>query len=471
MSKKGISKWNEEKIIEELKIIIKEIYHFPTFKELVSLNRSDLIHAIQRNGGLNKFRQLFGYEILHRHNGYWNDKIIIEELTKIKNEIGHFPTGKELINSQQYDLVNAIHRNGGILKFRKLLGDSPLRVSKGYWTEETIIQELKEIKDKIGHFPTQIELANLGHSDLSTAISKHGGLNKFRILFRYEPFHKPKDYWSDETILQDLAKIKENIGHFPTQNELKIMGRSDLVTAIAQNGGINKFRILMGYDYKKKPTGYWSDEIVIRELKKTIDKLGHFPTYPELIDIGQSDLATQISVHGGINKFRELCGESLSFYQKYRSELASYTNKRGKSTERVVKSILQNWCKQNQKIELMYNTNLSKGHIIEFVCNTNKTIGIDVTNTETKYAISRKYSHKSYHKYLDELWIVVFSDTFNDSDYNKWKQKSPKNVKVMSVYTFLEELDYSLDSQTKSKIDRYCSCTFHTKEELQNNIQ
>jgi len=39
----------------------------------------------------------------------------------------------------------------------------------------------------------------------------------------------------------------------------------------------------------------------------------------------------------------------------------------------------------------------------------------------------------------------------------------------MSIYNFLKELDYSLDEHTKSKIDKYNQCTFHTKEEFKNN--
>ncbi len=34
------------------------------------------------------------------------------------------------------------------------------------------------------------------------------------------------------------------------------------------------------------------------------------------------------------------------------------------------------------------------------------------------------------------------------------------------INTFLKELDYSIDIQMQQKIDRYCRCTFHTKDEL-----
>jgi hypothetical protein len=463
---KGESKWNDDIIIIDLSNIKDSIGHFPTYSEIRNIRGSDLLHVIQKHGGLNKFRKFFGYDPLHKENGFWSDSVIIEKLMKVKNDIGHFPTRKELIDVGRNDLYSAISRHGGILKFRKLLGDEPLRSPKGFWTDKTLIQDLSKIKSEIGHFPSQKELTYLGRTDLTTAISQHGGLNKFRKLFGYESIHKPDGHWSDNIIVNDLNPIISQLGHFPTQPELKSMKRYDLASAINNQGGSNKFRTLMGYEFIKKPNGFWSDKIMVQELLKIKIDIGHFPTNDELIDNGHSDLTTQISQHGGINKFRELCGEHPSLYQKYRSESASYTNKRGRKTENFVKSILQDWCLQNNYPEPSYNQKISKSNIIEFVCNTNKKIGIDVTNTTTKYAITTKYRHKQYHLHLDELWIVVFSDVFIEQDYIKWNQKSPHNVRVMSIDTFLNELDYSLDEMSRDKMDKLCKCTFHTKEEL-----
>ncbi len=112
-------------------------------------------------------------------------------------------------------------------------------------------------------------------------------------------------------------------------------------------------------------------------------------------------------------------------------------------------------------------------NVIEFVCNTGRSIGIDVTNTKNTNgkSIRNKYRHKDYSKHLDELWIVVFSDVFTSQDYDLWNDESPENVKVMSIDEFLEELDYSADEATRCKIGKFCECTFRSKEELKIHRQ
>jgi len=93
-----------------------------------------------------------------------------------------------------------------------------------------------------------------------------------------------------------------------------------------------------------------------------------------------------------------------------------------------------------------------------------------VTNTRLKEAVRRKWTHKDYYKYLDEFWVVVFSDSFKELDYIKWNDSSPDNVKVFSIYQFLEELDYSVNEQIKDKINKLEKCTFRTKEQFKKKI-
>jgi hypothetical protein len=150
---KGESKWTEEKTLEELKKVTTEIGHFPTLRELSAMERSDLWAAIQKHGGSNRFRERLGAEIIQAPAGFWTDEKILEKLKKIKDEIGHFPSQKELAAMDRADLQNAIQRHGGSNYFRNLLGVELIRVSAGHWTIEKILEDLKKIMDDIGHFP------------------------------------------------------------------------------------------------------------------------------------------------------------------------------------------------------------------------------------------------------------------------------------------------------------------------------
>lgn len=107
-------KWDENKIIEELKEVISQIGRFPRQKDL----KVDLSGAIANYGGFNYFAPKMGYKC--KLQKYWNDEKIIGELYKIGKEMGYFPTNKEikLLNNSLY---HAITRHGGMTKYRKMM--------------------------------------------------------------------------------------------------------------------------------------------------------------------------------------------------------------------------------------------------------------------------------------------------------------------------------------------------------------
>ena len=57
-----------ERILEGLKTIKNEIGHFPTVAELRTLGRGDLLGAINKHGGINRFLLLIGLKI-HTQQG------------------------------------------------------------------------------------------------------------------------------------------------------------------------------------------------------------------------------------------------------------------------------------------------------------------------------------------------------------------------------------------------------------------
>jgi hypothetical protein len=328
--------------------------------------------------------------------------------------------------------------------------------------EDIIKEELKIIINNIEHFPTQHELSKY-NSSILFSVKKNGGINKFRKLLGYESFYE-KNFWSEEKIIEELKIIKEKLGHFPLYRELDIRG---FTHAIDKFGGLNKFRELLGYKLIHRPRNYWTIKNTQIELEILIKEINHFPSIEELITFGRSDLIHAIAKNDGIVVFKKLLGYPILTNDKYISKLMRYSVIRGKKSESVVKNILIDYCKQHNLSEPQYNKKLATGNVIEFVCNTNKTIGIDVTNTKSnKRNILNKWLKKDYYKHLDELWIVIFSNTITEQDYIKWNNESPPNVKIFSIYNFLKELEYSLDENTKNKIDKYNQCTFHNKEEF-----
>lgn len=337
---------------------------------------------------------------------------------------------------------------------------------KGYkWNDNNIIKSIQDFIKEYNHFPKKEELIKIGRNDLVHAIQRSkGGLKKYHKMLGYEQYYNNEGYWTEENTVYYLKLIEKDIGHFPTYMEIHIHEHSKVAIGVVRNGGINKFRRLFGYKELCK-RNFWNDETIINKLRLFIDVYKYFPTLIELTDNGYNDLAGAITKNGGIFKYRLILGYGDIDYKTYASCKASYSVKRGKNTEKILYNILCDFCKKTNLELPLKNQRLSKGNIIEFVCNTNKVIGIDITNTMCKSVVYHKWTKKGYHNELDELWIVVVSDSFTKEDYIKWNKESPDNVYVYSIDEFIDELQLDLDEYTKDKIDKYKSCTFHTRSQ------
>ena len=345
------------------------------------------------------------------------------------------------------------------------------RKPNGYWTKKNTISELQIVIDILGHFPTHAELNKMSKCGISNAMKKYGGSNYFRVKMGYEIIHKSDGYWTEDAVISELKLVVDELGYFPIQTKLNEIGKGGLTQAMKKYGSPNYFREKMRYNIIKKSKGYWTEDTIISELKIIVEKINHFPSNDELNMMGRRDLSGAITRHNGFYYFREKIGSNHTMKNKHKSELASYIIKRGLKSEQFVKNIITEWTEIHNKPKPNCNVKLSKGNVLEFVCNLDKKIGIDVTNTKASKSsayttIRHKWKHREYHLHLDELWIVVFTDVLTSYDYNKLNRKSPDNVKVFPIEEFLKELDYS--TENLGKIDQLNECTFHNKEEIIN---
>lgn len=338
-----------------------------------------------------------------------------------------------------------------------------LSSNKLYWTEKNIINELYKIIKQIGHFPTHNELIHMEKWGIYNALKHKGNIHKFREILGYNQLQYPNNYWTEDKIINELEKLTKELGTFPTTTyiaEHKLWG---LYEATHKFGGINKYRNILNTSILRKE---WNEGEVINKLNSIHSELGYFPTYTEIMNPKYQGLRHAINRFGGISKFRSLCGITQGEFESYIGSLSSYIHGKERKTEDLVYKILISYCEQMNISQVIRNNKLNTGNNIEFVCNNNKKIGIDVTNTRSIFAVTRKYTKKDYCKYLDELWIVVFSDVFTEKDYIRWNKKSPDNVYVMSIEEFCNELQYDLDINLKEKIEKYKKCSFHTRNKL-----
>jgi transposase-like protein len=301
-------KW--ENVEREIQVAIEKIGHFPSYQELSDHGLESLGNGIKRNWGFIEVRKKLGIEEERKPSGYWTDRENLnQELEKIIQQLDHFPSEDELKNLKKTTMPDSIRRvYGSFPKARKYFGFETVRKERFSQSLDDAMHELKEIIQRIGHFPTYRELKDIDGGLVSAIGNRHGGLSKVREEMGYEGKERPKKYWKEwDNVEIELLRIINQIGHFPSTVELRKMNKNIISVVIGRyHGGFREARKKMGSGDGIKPNGYWMEwENIANELKAVINKLGHFPTSGELNTYKKFSLTVAIQkYHGGINAVR-----------------------------------------------------------------------------------------------------------------------------------------------------------------------
>ncbi|MCP6719619.1 MAG: hypothetical protein KJI71_05385 [Patescibacteria group bacterium] len=295
----------------------------PSGRTLTSMGYSGLINAIgSYYGGMTKFRQLLGEEVRRvRSEDLRNPKYVLKEAERVKEEHGFdYLPGVETLNRIGYfSLTNAINRHhGGIVKFRKLLGETLQRKPNGYWNKwGNARRELSRVMEEIRHFPNQKELQSRGLSSLAVAITRtYGGMNAVRKKLGESVTKRDNEHYRDwvvvehkvELVLQDHPELD---GKIPSAYWLQRNGYFGLVNGIKKHhGGFGRFRELMGMNPGQVERGRWRGlEYTIIQAENFMQEHG-FESLPGggiLNRLGYSSLGAAITkYHKGLPFFREL---------------------------------------------------------------------------------------------------------------------------------------------------------------------
>ncbi len=85
---------------------------------------------------------------------------------------------------------------------------------------EEIKNELKEISEELGRFPRKIDLQNLRRNDLCYQICKSKiTFMEYAKMLGYKTKHRSKNYWNEETIIQEIKSIIEKEGGWPSKED------------------------------------------------------------------------------------------------------------------------------------------------------------------------------------------------------------------------------------------------------------
>lgn len=261
-----------------------------------------------------------------RPNGFWDDeRNIIAVAHEIIERFGYLPS-KTLLEKEGYKSFSTkvVSEHGGFRKLRERLGLEQVVVERGHWENfENVKKRLEEVERKLGHFPTQAELAELGEYGLINGIGKHhGGLGNVAEKMSRELPYKKRGFWKEwGNIDEGLDKLTAQLGHFPNYEEIKKYGSSLLRGIEHHHSGYNAVRLKKGLPLQRKERGYWEDKVtLLREVREFMNKheFKVLPSSETLLELDASDLDSAIKSHGrGYRAFRvELGGTNQTKTRK-----------------------------------------------------------------------------------------------------------------------------------------------------------
>lgn len=206
-------------------------------------------------------------QVKRRPPGYWNNfEVIKNEILRLnqdRGQMGVMPTANELIELGRGDIQKAVSKyHGGFQSIAERIGLTYRKKRGGYWHDfENVKRELFAFIRQHGvpgRMPTKTELEAHQMGSLCMAINLHEGFpavaKKLKLALSYD--RKPRGYWKDLGNLKaELTRVAEHLGNpnvLPAHEELKQIGRTDLINAIADNGGWTSVARKIGFSYSKQ---------------------------------------------------------------------------------------------------------------------------------------------------------------------------------------------------------------------------
>jgi hypothetical protein len=412
---------------------------------------------------------------MRKPRGYWkNIDNVKKELKPLIEKLGRFPSNNEMIKEIGSSLPKYIMKyHGGILHLSQEMGlknydESIGRRTQGTWKKEDVVNIFLKVlkKKKLNHFPSRYDLKDMGEDVYVGIIQTFKTYKNFKIHIRSLGYHfsdKPKKevYWNPKIINEELTKITNEIGYFPSNSDLNKRGLSTLRRIISENPSI-KEPFLEKYSTKprkytsSREKGYWlNEENIKKETLKIYSKFGRIPPQKDLIELGYG------SLHQHISKLDNDFLEKVDYFNDS-NLLITKDGDRVRSNYELLFDNFLSFNNIKHETEGVISKDINKGYLYDFKLFLNKTIVyVEVwgytrgrTDFEKEYGKKRLKKEKKYQELGLKLIGIdgekVFSKSFDEiySEFEKLIQKFlPSFVsEPLDINYFLGGSNYSINT-------------------------
>lgn len=116
----------------------------------------------------------------------------------------------------------------------------------GYVSNEALIEELQRLSEAVHRVPKKREMDSRGEYSGDVYQKRFGGWNEALKAAGFEPQYKSKERLSEEMLLDDLRRLNDELGHPPSQQEVGEYGNHSSATYYRRFGGLGAALQLAG---------------------------------------------------------------------------------------------------------------------------------------------------------------------------------------------------------------------------------
>ncbi|GEN66216.1 hypothetical protein [Chryseobacterium rhizosphaerae] len=309
-----------ENIKKELLPLVEKYKRMPLDIELRKEKKTSLIGGIYKyHGNYYEVGKRLNVQVLRKPKGYFTYEKALSTYKKLSIEQGKYLTLKELSTKKLYGVINMISKSGGIYAARQACGlkfpneQIPYKIHN---IDEAIAEYTKLCTEK-GYFVQGKEVHTFNPT-LANYIQNHIGYYKLQQLTQlsFSPKKLPKDYYSQEQIIDLYKKECAEKGYFLTKREALTLMSHTAISYIVNKIGLERLRQLTGLNLKiNKNIRKTSPEIIDisgEKYKQYCIKYGYLLTMKQLRDLGEHKLAGFIIRKITVQKLHKIVTADIS---------------------------------------------------------------------------------------------------------------------------------------------------------------
>lgn len=166
-------------------------------------------------------------------------------------------------------------------------------------TSDLLVHQVRVIDDRIILLKkAKVDLATGSGSLDSKSVERKGDPH---AAGRSNSKRASSKRYSDEELLEELQRLRVELGHPPTANEISEYGMCSYVTISERFGGLKKAREQAGVGQPAgQPSNKISEQDLIKEIKRVSEKVGRVPSHKDIEKHAKYSTSAIWNAFGGI---------------------------------------------------------------------------------------------------------------------------------------------------------------------------